>query len=94
MKKALKVINDLEKNGIIESYALGGATALLFYTEPSLTFDVDIFVFLPSGADSKKLIDLSPLYVALASKGYRAEKEHVLIEGIPFQFIPVYNALI
>lgn len=94
MEKTLKVINDLEQEGVIERYAIGGATALLFYAEPSLTFDVDVFVFLRGQKDPNRLINLSPLYEALAEKGYAAEKEHVIIEGIPVQFIPVYNALV
>lgn len=73
---------------------MGGATALLFYAEPALTFDIDIFVFLPGGKGTKGFIDLSPLYKDLESKGYRAEKEHVIIEGVPVQFIPVYNSLV
>lgn len=94
MKKALQVIHDLEKNGVITGYAMGGATALLFYAEPALTFDVDIFIFLPGDKGFKGLVDLGPLYKALESRGYHPEKEHVLIAGIPVQFIPVYNALV
>ena len=94
MKKTLQVINNLQKEKIIEGYAMGGATALLFYAEPALTFDVDIFVFLPDNKNTTTLLDLSPLYSSLKSKGYDAEKEHVMIEGIPVQFIPVYNPLI
>lgn len=94
MKKTLQVINNLEKEGVIEGYAMGGATALLFYAEPALTFDIDIFVFLPANKGTKGLVDLGPLYESLQSKGYQAEKEHVMIEGIPVQFIPVYNSLV
>lgn len=94
MKKALQVVNDLEKNGVIEGYAMGGATALLFYAEPALTFDVDIFIFLPGDKGPKRLVNLGPLYKALESCGYHPEKEHVLIAGIPVQFIPVYNELV
>ena len=94
MKKTFQIINDLEKEGVIQGYAMGGATALLFYAEPALTFDVDIFVFLPGDKSLNNLVDLSPLYKTLASKGYSAEKEHVLIESIPVQFIPVYNSLV
>lgn len=94
MEGTLRVINDLEREGIIERYALGGATALLFYTEPALTFDVDVFVFLPGAHDRKQLVSLAPLYQALEVRGCRADKEHVLIQGIPVQFIPVYNALV
>lgn len=94
MEKTLRVIDELEKEGIIESYALGGATALLFYAEPTLTYDVDVFVFLPGDKGGKHLIDLGPLYKALEGKGYRAKREHVMIEGVPVQFIPVYNELV
>lgn len=94
MKRTLQVVNELEKDGIIQGYAVGGATALLFYAEPALTFDIDIFVFLPSSEKASALIDIAPLYKHLESRGYRAEKEHVMIEGIPVRFLPVYNSLI
>jgi len=94
MKKTFHIINNLEKEGVIQGYAMGGAAALLFYAEPALTFDIDIFIFLPDNTNIKKFVDLSPLYKTLESKGYRAEKEHVMIEGVPVQFIPVYNSLV
>ncbi|MCB1214763.1 MAG: hypothetical protein KDK66_04730 [Deltaproteobacteria bacterium] len=94
MKQTLQVINQLEKEGIIKTYAMGGATALLFYTEPALTFDIDIFIFLPESQQKNSLINLSPLYQALEKKGYSSKKEHILIEGIAVQFIPAYNALV
>lgn len=94
MEKTVAVINALEKEGTIGGYALGGAMALLFYAEPALTYDVDVFLFLPGDKGAGRLLDLGPLYRTLETKGYRAEKEHVLIEGIPVQFIPVYNALV
>lgn len=93
MKKTIEVVNQLETEGIINGYALGGATALLFYAEPALTFDIDIFIFLPN-AENSTLIDLGPLYQALRDKGYESEKEHMMIAGIPVQFIPVYNDLV
>jgi hypothetical protein len=92
MEKTLKVLNDLEKRGRIEKYAIGGGIAALFYTEPFLTYDMDVFVFLP--ASQRNLVLLSPIYDDLREKGYREDKEHVLIEGIPVQFIPAYNPLV
>ena len=94
MKKTFEVINRLEKNGIIKGYAVGGATALLFYTEPALTFDLDIFIFLPGETKTMDILDLSPLYRWLESEGYTPDKEHIMIEGIPVQFIPAYNSLV
>ena len=92
MKKTLKVLNELEKRELIERYALGGGIAALFYTEPVLTYDLDVFVFLP--ATKSSLVILSPIYDYLKHKGYREDKEHIIIEGIPVQFIPAYNPLV
>ncbi|MBA7707663.1 hypothetical protein ES703_116539 [subsurface metagenome] len=34
------------------------------------------------------------LYYRIKERGYKTYKEHIVIEGIPVQFIPVYNELI
>ncbi|MBI2339209.1 MAG: hypothetical protein HYU99_02420 [Deltaproteobacteria bacterium] len=92
MEKVVHILNELEKEGLITGYALGGAVAFLFYAEPVLTYDLDVFVFLPPS--SEKLMTLSPIYEFLKKKGYAARQEHILIEGIPVQLIPAYNTLI
>ena len=30
----------------------------------------------------------------MRKKGYKEQEEHIVIEGIPVQFIPAYNALV
>ena len=40
------------------------------------------------------LLSLAPLYEALRARGYTEEGECVLIEGVPVQFLPAYNALL
>src|SRR5262245_37329717 len=92
MEKTLKVLNELEERGLITRYAIGGAIAVLFHAEPVLTYDLDVFCFLPEGPG--KLATLSPIYNCLKKKGYREDKEHILIEGLPVQFIPAYNDLV
>lgn len=92
MEKTLKVFNDLEKKGLIKRYVIGGGIAVLFYTEPILTYDLDVFCLLP--AERGGLITLSALYKYLRKKGYKEQEEHIVIEGIPVQFIPAYNALV
>ena len=47
---ALRAINDLKNDGVIEEYAIAGAMALVFWTEPVPTFDLDVFVLLPEPA--------------------------------------------
>ncbi len=92
MKKTLHVLNELEHSGVIGRYAIGGAMAATFYTEPVLTFDLDIFLILPEFASG--VLSLTPLYEALRELGYAEERECVLIEGVPVQFLPAYNPLI
>ncbi len=94
MEKTLRVLNELREQRIIQQYAIGGAIAALFYMEPVLTYDLDVFIFLPPLSLSSGLITLSPIYEFLRKKGFREDKEHVIIEGIPVQFIPAYNQLV
>jgi hypothetical protein len=46
MEKAFEVISSMHKAGVLEEYAIGGAIATIYYTEPFATNDVDIF-FIP-----------------------------------------------
>ncbi len=44
---ALAAIERLKEEGIVSEYAIGGAMALVFWSEPIPTFDLDVFVLLP-----------------------------------------------
>src|SRR5215472_9165283 len=92
MKRALEILNALERAGVMSCYAIGGAMGATFYVEPLLTFDLDVFVLLPETAG--RLLTLAPLYDALRARGYAEEGECVNIEGVPVQFLPAYNALL
>ena len=92
MEKAIKIINEMQALGIIKKYAVGGAVAAIFYIEPLLTYDLDIF-FVPA-EESESLLALSPVYDYLKGKGYKPEQEHIIIEGVPVQFLPIYNDLV
>ncbi len=91
MKRTLEVLNELERSGVLDRYAIGGAMGATFYVEPLLTFDLDVFVVLPQ---SENLLSLAPLYDGLRARGYAEEGECVLIEGVPVQFLPAYNPLL
>ena len=91
MEKALKVINELKKKRLIKDYAIGGGIAVIYYVEPMLTYDLDIF-FIPMKEEDSEV--LSPIYQFCRAKGYRIDKEHIIIEGIPVQFLPAYNDLV
>jgi len=92
LEKTFAVLNRLVKEGVLEQYAIGGAMGAMFYIEPVSTFDLDIFVILPTL--SSGLITLSPLYEYLSTLGYASEGEYVNIEGVPVQFLPAYNDLV
>jgi len=92
MEKTLAVINELEKAGLLSRYAIGGAMGATFYVEPLVTFDLDVFVVLPTGPGG--LLTLTPIYETLRARGYHEEGECVLVEGIPVQFLPAYNPLL
>lgn len=90
MEKALRIIEEMQRAGVIKRYAIGGGIAALYYAEPVLTYDLDVF-FLPI---RQSLDILSPVYDFLKQRGHRPLREHVQIHGVPVQFIPAYNDLV
>lgn len=42
MKKTLEEINQMQADGVISHYAIGGAVGATFYLEPAATLDVDV----------------------------------------------------
>jgi hypothetical protein len=92
MKDTLQAINQMQADGVIRKYALGGAVGATLYLEPAATVDVDIFVLLPEASGSG-LISLSGIYEYLITRGYKAQAEHIVIGAWPVQFLPASNAL-
>jgi hypothetical protein len=87
---ALAAVERLKANGVVEEYAIGGAMALVFWSEPIPTFDLDVFVLLPSASP---IVSLAPIYEWARRNGYREEAEHIIIAGMPVQLIPAHNEL-
>jgi len=92
MKATLEVINRMQAEGIIGRYAIGGAVGATFYLEPLATLDIDIFVSLNSLQEGP-LVTLASIYDYLTSRGYKAEKEYLVIDEWPVQFLPPVDAL-
>ena len=93
MGDTLKVLNDMVTDGVIDNYAIAGAVAALQYIEPTVTEDLDILISFEDQSQSG-LVTLGPIVGYLESKGYsKWEKEGLLIEGWPVQFLPVSDAL-
>jgi hypothetical protein len=80
----LRAANDLVSAGLIKDYALGGALAAIYYTEPITTYDADI-IFVAS--DETLSAGIPAIYSHLQSKGWRVEREHLLIGNFPVQFL-------
>ena len=89
---ALRVVNGLEKDGVVSAYAVGGAMAMLFWAEPTVTFDLDVFVLLPGNVEGP-IVSLEPIYRVLRARGCEVVAEHVVIHGTPVQFLVSPNAL-
>jgi hypothetical protein len=88
-----RVLAQMREEGVVKDYAIGGATAVLFYAEPTRTYDVDVFALLPE-VDQAGLMSLSPVYRWAAQQGFTVDGEHVLVHGVPVQVLPAYNALV
>src|SRR2546423_15275118 len=80
----LRAANELVSAGLIEDYALGGALAAIYYVEPFTTYDADI-IFVPK--DKTLSVGIPAIYAYLQSKGWRVEREHLLVSSFPVQFL-------
>src|SRR5882724_7540816 len=80
----LRAANELVSAGLIEDYALGGALAAIYYVEPFTTYDADI-IFVAT--DSTLSAGIPAIYSHLQSKGWRVEREHLLVNDFPVQFL-------
>lgn len=92
MKKTLQKINELMDLGFIEKYAIAGGIAHFYYTEPSVTYDLDLVVNVSN--EGNELTPLSDIYNWAKENNYTTEGEHIIIEGIPVQFLLAYNNLV
>ena len=92
IEETIRVINQMSNDGVIENYALGGATAVIFYTEPIATEDIDIFVHIHRGQST--FMEFQPIFDYLRSKGYGMKGEHFYVEGFPVQFLPTGKTLL
>jgi len=92
MKKTLQKINNLVNLGIIDKYAIAGGMAQFYYIEPSVTYDLDLIINIPG--EESTLNPLSTIYEWARSNKYQLLKEHIIIEGIPVQFLLAYNDLV
>ncbi len=93
IKETINTINQMQTDGVIDRYAIGGAVGATFYLEPADTRDVDIFVALEPPAE-RSIISIAPIYEYLRGRGCGFEGEYVVISGWPVQFLPASSPLL
>jgi len=82
----IQTINQMQADGVITSYAIGGAVGATFYLEPVATFDMDVFVGFKAEPDSL-LGSPQPICDYLRSLGYPMKGEYVVIGDWPVQIL-------
>ena len=93
MRQTIAVISQMEADGIIGRYAIGGAVASFLYIDVTFTEDLDILVSLDNQTGKSGLITLGPITKYLADKGFTEfRKEGIVVHGWPVQFLPVADS--
>ena len=93
MDKIFALLNQMEADGVIGQYAIGGAVGAIFWLEPFATKDLDVFVTLPTGEGSS-LLTLGPIYSYLMNRGYQPSGQFIVIEGWAEEFVPHATPLV
>ena len=93
IQAVITTINQMQADGVIERYAIGGAVGATFYLEPVATLDVDIFVSFQT-APGTLLLSPQPIFDYLKAQGCTMEGEYIIIGGWPVQFLPPTGTLV
>ena len=93
IKHTIAAINQMQADGVIRRYAIGGAVGATFYLEPVATLDVDVFVsFQP--APGNLLVTPQPIFNYLKALGCTMDDEYIIVAGWPVQFLPAATPLV
>jgi len=93
ISQVITLVNQMEADGVVERYAIGGAVGATFYLEPVATLDVDIFVAFRQ-EPGQILISPQPILDYLAARGGVLEGEYIVVAGWPVQFLPPTSPLV
>ena len=91
-RDVLLLLSRLKADRVIHEYAIGGAVAVSLWTEPVATQDLDVIVTMVG--DAHPLDPLRPLFDWFNQHGQAIEGEHVLIAGVPVQFLVAWSPLV
>ena len=90
--QVISVINQMEADGVVDRYAIGGAVGATFYMEPVATLDVDVFVGFKA-QPGQVLVNPRPIFDYLTARGGVVEGEYIVLAGWPVQFLPLTSPL-
>ena len=93
IRDVIIAINQMEADGVIDGYAIGGAVGATFYLEPMATLDIDVFVAFRS-EPGRLLADPTPIFDYLRERGWSMQGEYVVIADWPVQFVPPTGPLV
>ncbi len=93
IREVIAMVNQMEADGTIDRYAIGGAVGATFYLEPVATLDVDIFVTFRS-EPGQLIATPKPIIDYLTASGCSMKGEYVVIGGWPVQFLPPTGRLV
>ena len=88
MAEILEAANELIRAGLIEDYAIGGALAAIYYVEPFVTYDADIFFI---AREQGLSAGVPEIYNFLQARGWQSEGDHLLVKGFPVQFLAAHG---
>jgi len=93
IQEVIVMLNQMERDGVIKRYAVGGAVGATFYLEPVSTLDVDVFIaFKPQ--QENIVVSPAPIFDYLKGFGCKMEGEYIVISGWPVQFLPASGPLL
>jgi len=92
VKATFETINNMQADGVIANYAIGGAVGATFYLAPAATIDLDVFFIFPADS-SGLLVTLAPIYEHLKARGGKVQDEYIVLSGWPVQFLLPSDAL-
>lgn len=93
IQEVITTINQIQADGVIDQYAIGGAVGATFYLEPVATLDVDIFITFQPDPGSL-IVSPKPIFDYLKTRGCTMEGEYIVIGGWPVQFLPPTGPLV
>lgn len=93
IREVVATINEMEKDGVIERYAIGGAVGATFYLEPVATLDIDVFVTFDI-RPGELIVTPKSIIDYLTARGCSMQGEYVMIAGWPVQFLPPVTPLV